>query len=50
MLLLVTSIIPSEAFIIAGNFNIHAGQHSQGFSLDQVGSGYGNAIKKEQGY
>ena len=41
LLVLVTSTAPPETILIAGDFNDHAGQHSQGFSRHHGGYGYG---------
>ena len=41
VLVLVTSLAPSETLVITVDFNGHAGQHSQGFSRHHGGYGYG---------
>ena len=41
LLVLVTSVASSETLVIAGDFNSHVGQHSQGFSQHHSGYGYG---------
>ena len=41
LLVLVTSVAPSETLVIAGDFNDHTGQHSQGFSWHHGWYGYG---------
>ena len=41
LLVLVTSVAPSETLVIAGDSNGHVGQHSQGFSCHHGGYGYG---------
>ena len=40
LLVLVTSVALSETLVIAGDFNGHVGQHSQGFSRHHGGYGY----------
>ena len=41
LLTIVTSVIPSKALIIAGDFIVHIGQHSQGFNRHHGGCSYG---------
>ena len=41
LLVLVISTVPSETLLIAGDFNGHVGQNSQGFSRHRGGYGYG---------
>ena len=41
LLVLVTSVATLETLVIAGNFNVHVGQDSQGFSWHHGGYGYG---------
>ena len=41
LLVLVTSVAQSETVVIAGDFNVHVGQHNQGFSRHHGGYGYG---------
>ena len=41
LLVLVTSVARSETVVIAGDFNVHVGQHSQGFSRHHGEYGYG---------
>ena len=46
LIVLVTSVAPSEALVIAADFNDHAGLHSQGFSQHHGGCGYGTQIQE----
>ena len=41
LVVLVTSVAPSKTLVIAGDFNGHVSQHSQGFSRHHGGYGYG---------
>ena len=41
LLVLVTSVAPSETLVIAGDFNRHVGQHNQDSSQHHSGCGYG---------
>ena len=41
LLVLVTSVAPSETLVLAGDFNCRVGQHNQGFSQHHGGYGYG---------
>ena len=47
LLVLVTSVAPSETLVIVGDFNGHVGQHSQGFSWHHGRYGYG--IQNQEG-
>ena len=46
LLVLVTSVAPSETLVIAGDFSGHVGQHIQGFSQHHGGYGYGTRIQE----
>ena len=46
LIVLVTSVAPSEALVIAADFNVHAGLHRQGFSQHHGGCGYGTQIQE----
>ena len=45
LVVLVTSVAPSETIVIAGDFHGHVGRHSQGFSRHHGGYIYGNEMK-----
>ena len=47
LLVLVTSVSPSETLVITGDLNSHVGQHSQGFSRHDDGYGYGTENQEE---
>ena len=41
LLVLANSVVPSETLVMAGDFNSHASQDSQGLSWHHGGCGYG---------
>ena len=46
LIVLVTSVAPSETLVIAGDFNGYVSQHSQGFNQHLGGYGYGTRYKE----